>query len=113
MTKLNEFLSEAKERAEKATPGPWRNQDDDPMLYGAKSQGKVAKTCEHFMNRTQRNSNTQFIKHAREDVPRLIEIVEALTNKLKLICDTDQRPNVYRLMAEDVLLKANEIAGKK
>lgn len=65
----NVELTQIKERAEKATPGPWKSHADGTV----------------FLEHTQdiadvwtNNEDAEFIAHAREDVPRLVAEVERL-----------------------------------
>jgi len=88
-----ERLREIKERCERATPGPWTSLSDDgrglrtmnikvvgrsPMMLVAQTAigttgGKIYDNGEDG-----RYDNAEFIAHAREDVPALVEEVDRL-----------------------------------
>lgn len=78
---LDQILTEIKERADKATEGPWETTaySEDNMLGDFYAVGpKVSyKQCEH---------DAIFVAHARTDVPRL---VSALAIMLSLPLDID------------------------
>lgn len=63
-----EQLTAIKERAEKATPGPWRSAG----LYGVRTQDAEA------LSIPLRPSDATFIATAREDVPALVVEIERL-----------------------------------
>lgn len=63
-----EQLNTIKERAAKATPGPWRSAG----LYGVRTQNAEAFSI------PLRPEDATFIAHAREDVPALVAEVERL-----------------------------------
>lgn len=69
-----EKLNAIKERAAKATPGPWRSAG----LYGVRTQNDEA------LSIPLRPSDATFIAHAREDVPVLVAEVERLQNRCEL-----------------------------
>lgn len=73
-----EELEQMKERAEKATAGPWYYEIDGDLW----ADGQVVLSpllTEHGVNVLNiRKTDAQFIAHAREDVPRLVAEVERL-----------------------------------
>lgn len=66
-------LQAIKERAEKATPGPWKVGRQSPN--GACNVGTINGL---LTAQTTDGSNAEFIAHAREDVPKLLAEVERL-----------------------------------
>ena len=74
-----ERLAEIRVRAEAATPGAWR---DDRRADGvpAVHNGKV-RICDTYRADGQSVLNAEFIAHAREDVPALLDEVERLTDE--------------------------------
>lgn len=79
MTDLQDALDRIKDRAEKATEGPWgyytpRGQGQDP-IFGATPGDEVALV--------KRPTDWHFITAARTDVPRLVEAIEAVLELLK------------------------------
>lgn len=74
-----EKLNEIKERAEKATSGPWR------MAFGANYElavreldgGKFIADIDY-----ESTNDAAFIAHAREDIPALVSEVERLQTRL-------------------------------
>lgn len=69
-----EQLNVIKERAAKATHGPWRSAE----LYGVRTQNDKA------LSIPLRPSDATFIAHSREDVPALVAEVERLQNRCEL-----------------------------
>lgn len=77
-----EDLAGIKERAEKATPGPWTNDATFPFnAYCDDPTGSVVAQCGAFewvyRPPEVEIANAAFIAHARLDVPRLYEALEA------------------------------------
>jgi len=68
-----EQLNAIKERAAKATPGPWRSAG----LYGVRTQNDEA------LSIPLRPEDATFIAYAREDVPALVAEVERLRAELE------------------------------
>lgn len=89
-------LQAMKERAEKATPGPWTH-GRDYVRTDAPNQGIGTMHC--------LPKDAPFIAHARDDVPKLIAEVERLWEQRSI----DERN--YRLMGigeiRDKLIKAD------
>lgn len=98
-----EQLNAIKERAAKATPGPWK--------FGATGLLHSVETHEQLL-RTQipggivaRWVDTQFIAHSREDIPALVAEVERLnTVKHRLNSDVE----LYRKQYEGTQIQLSE-----
>jgi hypothetical protein len=73
MTDLPGWLQEIRDRADKATPGPWEALDYSGVVTGT--------TCD--VRYVPENPDAQFIAHARTDVPRLIALVGEMAEKLE------------------------------
>lgn len=67
-----EQLNAIKERAAKATPGPWKYSKQYGYLAPVIPQQHVAVICNEIL----RNDDAEFIATAREDVPALVAEVE-------------------------------------
>ena len=67
-----EKLNEIKERAEKATSGPWDMQDD---LFVVEGDGLI---LGDMVAKATSEADAKFIAHAREDIPALVAEVERL-----------------------------------
>lgn len=79
-----EQLAEIKERAEKATLGPWEwgegYEQKDPGYYVAsKSNGHIVFADEDIAVRSE---DVDFLLHAREDIPALVAEVERLNDEI-------------------------------
>jgi hypothetical protein len=86
-------LSEIEERLANATPGPWVKDPDDPdkvlRSTNAGFDGTVIATMQRDDFGLVEEANTEFIAHARQDVPDLIAVVrevEALHRPHVVIC---------------------------
>lgn len=80
----NVELTQMKERAEKATAGPWENFGDSRVYTideELTADFDYATICHGFKE----ESDAAFIAHAREDVPRLVAEVERLQNALESV----------------------------
>lgn len=79
---MQKELDAIRERAEKATPGPWwlgGNDVDGPDTgYGELRVATISNTA-----RREQKANAEFIAHAREDIPRLLAEIERLQAELK------------------------------
>lgn len=75
MTDLERLLQEIKELEQRATEGPWENENERVW------QGEEL-ICEH-MNL----DNAIFIAHARQDVPRLVKALERAIEGLQEYAD--------------------------
>lgn len=85
-----EKLNAIKERAEKATPGPWNSSGDyDGYIYS--QEDTRTKICDDF--RTQ--ADEEFVKHARQDIPELVAEVERLRKEISFIAHVDMVTNAY------------------
>ncbi len=83
----NDDLAAIRERAEKATPGPWHTVGHDaPRLY---AQGEGQAIGEFYQPRGYGNAaaNAAFIAAARSDVPALLAHIDALMADLKAAND--------------------------
>ena len=79
-------LQEIKERCEKATPGPWKalnipyNGYDDPEIV-TKDGTYICQTTYDMQSQSEKHNvdeNTEFIAHARKNIPKLIAEIERL-----------------------------------
>jgi hypothetical protein len=74
----DEELKVIRERCEKATPGPWRADGRYiETIEGAEEEMAIYDEGGHD------ELDAEFIAHAREDVPRLLEEIERLREGLK------------------------------
>ena len=87
-----EELVQMKERAEKATEGPWGNGEQyeqmDPGHYVYSETSGLIVVAEE--EGTFRGEDAEFIAHAREDVPRLVAEVERLRAVIYNVADARQ-----------------------
>jgi len=98
---MKEEIAAIRERAERATPGPW---EYDRLTYaiGQSMPGYiVAKSM-------LRHPDAEFIAHARTDVPRLLDALEAaqereakLVEALQFYADQSKYPPLSSDMRED------------
>lgn len=82
-----EELAAIRQRAEKATPGPWTvsRLARGYVLVDSEQYTPIATTVEYNEDGTvhmlfagdECDANQQFIAHAREDIPRLLDALEA------------------------------------
>ncbi|MBR8661186.1 ead/Ea22-like family protein [Brevibacillus sp. NL20B1] len=76
-----EELAAIRERAEKATPGPWRWSNAKVLngKYDFVPQGSYLADTLIMFGDTYENGehDAEFIAHAREDIPRLLDALEA------------------------------------
>ena len=77
-----EQLQAIKERAEKATDGPWKVGKASPN--GAQNIGTVYGL---LTAQTTREENAEFIANARQDIPQLVAEVERLREGLETIAN--------------------------
>ena len=77
---IRHWLNAVEARCEKATTGPWSAHNPSPAKSGTwiTGDGWCIAVCD---TRTdgQCESNATFIAHAREDIPRLLALVELLS----------------------------------
>lgn len=73
-------LPEIRERADKATLGPWCTIPDDTIseYVGNEEHGDFIKCM--YLNR---DGNAEFIAHAREDVPKLCSSLQAAAKQIE------------------------------
>lgn len=71
----SEQLNAIKERAEKATPGPWLVEES---RYEGSFNAVSVDSNYDFPACLMRANNAEFIAHAREDIPQLVAEVERL-----------------------------------
>lgn len=71
MSSLPKWIQEIKNRADKATPGPWEATNKGVF------RGSV------WVSENSTPENAQFAAHARDDVPVLIELVEEMARALE------------------------------
>lgn len=121
-------LQKIRERAEKATPGPW--------LYRSDTSSEQAIECEecgtefpeqgYSLRSTDQyevlhgelygmeslcKPNGEFIAHARTDIPRLLACVERLVEELEWLKEPLGNRNDYTVqMVDDALVDRAEIA---
>jgi len=85
MTDLTETLREIRERAEAATEGPWEVKEKFAMT-SVRTQDPTARLGFRLVAqvplRVEDTSDAEFIAHARTDVPRLVEALEAVLKAL-------------------------------
>ena len=88
-----EYLNAIKERVAKATTGPWdinRNSDDDVFVTDIWFDGEDGGHVEiHGDTVASSIYNAEFIAHAREDVPMLIEEIEKLREALSFYAEDE------------------------
>lgn len=88
-----EQLNAIKERAEKATPGPWlvapeKCGPEGQGVYESDGFGCICEVGDPYPRGNNRpQENMEFIAHAREDVPALVAEVERLRKALSYYAD--------------------------
>lgn len=99
MTKLETYLAEIEARCEKATPGPWSNDVDwdfvcqEPFDENKKA---IASDCHRL--------NSDFIAHARTDIPRLLAALEKAIEQRN-----EAYARVYNVHSSQVPTKAEDV----
>lgn len=130
----DEELQAIRDRAEKATPGPWvytqfpfekysdalndqskmLAQGISPVCYGATTPGTVGDpeycTPAFTGNGPTSAPNADFIAHARTDIPKLLDEIERLNNRLLLADELVQERN---RLSYDVCNQKQELAVYK
>lgn len=76
----NVELTQMKERADKATHGPWTSTKSGENTFAIDSE---TITSAFYLAFVENDCNASFIAHAREDVPRLVAEVERLRRALE------------------------------
>jgi RNA polymerase-interacting CarD/CdnL/TRCF family regulator len=86
-----EWLKSAKERCERATPGPWYPCGARYTMISRDLNNNeiedVAEVCNHFGDDVQIEHNKQLIAHARQDLPRALQILEESIEVIKAVAD--------------------------
>ena len=74
-------LNEIKERAEKATSGPWQ--------VASTTDGEYILDCDEWVVAAtfERREDAYFVAHAREDIPRLVAEIERLQAALEELAE--------------------------
>lgn len=85
-------LDEIREREKKATKGPWKADGKivRPISEEIKRRAPIAMTdCSHGIGQAgvSDENNADFIAHSREDIPYLLERLEAAEEALRGQCD--------------------------
>jgi hypothetical protein len=131
MTKLTTYLSQVKERLEKATPGPWyplhnhgREIFYPDQVFGECGIGKAGET-EAFIGQAYRTNETQneklaanlrLIASAPTDIARLVRICEVMRETLDNIASDNYfefGDYGYQLviLAQETLAEVEKLAG--
>jgi len=106
-----EELQAIRERAEKATPGPWHFDADDMDIWCRNDGGSfpLTTTIAKALEDEDRYFDFEFIAAAREDIPALVAEVERLREALEGMANTDHDdPHWYMEQAEQALQGGNE-----
>ena len=75
---MDDRLNEIRKREQAASPGPWKKETVDLALETAKTVGIVFV----IHSGSQWDKDTDFIAHAREDIPWLLDLVAELRARL-------------------------------
>lgn len=92
-----ERLEAIRQRAEKATAGPWTCTDSSVESKYAKSYwwgGEDNEVCSlsdggEYIENLNAEADAKFIAHARQDIPDLLAEVERLRNEINFIANVD------------------------
>ena len=96
MTDLPVWLQEVRDRADKATPGPWTAEDANPHKPHKRFAFYIpeimsAPSMPQYDGLTEEDA--EFIAHSRADVPRLVELVAEMAEQLECLiprgCDIE------------------------
>ena len=100
----NAELTQMKERAEKATAGPWTSTKSGENTFAIDSE---TITSAFYLAFVENDCNASFIVHAREDVPRLVAEVEHLQALLRQRARQleGERKGSQRVQAENARLR--------
>jgi len=93
MTDLPAWLQEIRDRADKATPGPWAAEDANPHKPHKRFAFYIpeimsAPSMPQYDGLTEEDA--AFIAHSRADVPRLVELVGEMAWNLRNVTDQVQ-----------------------
>jgi len=94
-------LDAIRARAEAATPGPWRAEQYDDCFIEPKICMIPANGCYDYKKFW---GNSQFIAHAREDIPALLDYIDRITETERIECYATQQIEAER----DALLEEVE-----
>jgi len=89
MTDLPVWLQEVRDRADKATEGPWDMvwEDGEAYVFRGRNWNR------EWVASAATSDDTAFIAHARTDVPRLVELVGEMAEQLECLiprgCDIE------------------------
>lgn len=89
MTKLNSYLAEVKERADKATSGPWKACRINGGCYveRVESDSVVEMIAERVIKDKERwpegYDTSLFIAHSRQDIPTLLRLLEMVIERIE------------------------------
>lgn len=104
MTTIEDKLNEIKERAEAATKGPWFHGS-----YLGRSSEVFSRKVREIANCHSRNGiDSEFIAHARTDVPALLAVIEKLMEQRMTLlcgCGTPEQLENYAKKADAELAK--------
>jgi hypothetical protein len=86
MTDLPVWLQEVRDRADKATEGPWDMvwEDGEAYVFRGRNWNR------EWVASAATSDDTAFIAHARTDVPRLVELVGEMAWNLRNVTDQVQ-----------------------
>lgn len=85
MSELEKYLQEVKERADKATEGPWYPKFHDRVTKTKKSDG-IDSILHLYGPSSVTIANQYFIAHARTDIPKLLKMVALMDQIIKYTC---------------------------
>jgi hypothetical protein len=80
-----EYLAEIRQREQAVPPAPWRTEDDERTLtrWILSEDGALEVGLGYVGNRTE--DVGEFIVHAREDIPALLDEVERLRTQMQVV----------------------------
>lgn len=85
MNSITDYLESVEAREKKATPGPWRwYWDDECFLVDPKATGVLPGIEAH--DDLPDRPDSQFIAHARTDIPTLLQLVRKYREALEQLC---------------------------
>ncbi len=81
------WLQDAKKRCEEATPGDWHEADSHETMTNIYSDGLYIcqVKCPKFFDTKGMEKNTEFIAHARTDLPKALELLERAAWMIKIM----------------------------